>query len=77
MEESKRWKYNAARGGHAPRGRRDAFCEWVEDNAPLSDDEAKWLTGQLWNRTDVMPSSLCDDLDLRQGNAARKLRQEM
>ena len=28
----------------------------------------RWLIGQLWNCTDAMPSSNCDQLDLVQGS---------
>jgi hypothetical protein len=45
------------------------------------EERGRWLVGQLWNCSDVMPGSLCDDLDLRQGStyavAARKLRRKM
>jgi hypothetical protein len=59
----------------------ERHSEWVEDNDPFAEDEARRLSGQLWNCTDVLPSSLCGDLDLAQGStyavAARKLRQEL
>jgi hypothetical protein len=28
----------------------------------------RWLIGQLWNCTDIMPSQLCEDLDLPLGS---------
>jgi hypothetical protein len=41
-------------------------------------ERAKWLTGQLYNDTGIMPWSLCEDLCLPQGSSyaqgARKLR---
>ena len=41
-------------------------------------DRTKWLTGQLWNCTDILPSSVCYQLELKQGSsyaiAARELR---
>ena len=30
-------------------------------------ERALWLTGQLWNCTDILPSSICEALDLPQG----------
>jgi hypothetical protein len=42
---------------------------------------ASWLLGQLWNCTDVMPSSLCDDLELPAGSTyaagVRNLKSEL
>jgi len=41
----------------------------------------RWLTGQLWNCTDCLPSEYCTVLDLQQGStyaqAARKIRVEI
>jgi hypothetical protein len=31
-------------------------------------ERAKWITGQLWNCSDVMPGLLCDDLELVRGS---------
>jgi hypothetical protein len=33
-----------------------------------AEDRGRWLTDQLWDCTDLMPSWLCADLDLRQGS---------
>ena len=45
------------------------------------EQRGRWLVGQLWNCSDVMPGSLCDDLDLDRGStyavAARNLRRKM
>lgn len=42
------------------------------------EQRARWLTGQLWNCSDVVPSTTCMELDLPQGStyarAARHLR---
>ncbi len=44
-------------------------------------ERGRWLTGQLWNCTDIMPSSLCADLDLSPGSTyamgVRKLRADL
>ena len=42
------------------------------------EQRARWLTGQLWNCTDIMPSLACEQLELPLGStyarAARHLR---
>jgi len=52
---------------------------WWENLSPR--DRGLWLTGQLWNCTDIMPSTLCGGLDLPFGSTfaqgVRKLRAEM
>ena len=44
-------------------------------------ERGKWITGQLWNCTDIMPGTLCDDLELPRGSSyakgARKLRSQI
>jgi hypothetical protein len=44
-----------------------------------ADDQLWWLSGQLWNCTDCLPSNVCDDLDMPTGSsyaqAARLIRQ--
>jgi hypothetical protein len=45
-------------------------------------DRAKWLTGQLWNCTDILPGGIYDMLDMSGhmgtfGAAARLLRKEL
>lgn len=58
-------RFNPARGGHAPGHLRDWFNELVNDECddfnrpPLS---LRRLCGLLWNCTDVMPSSLRDEV---------------
>ncbi len=41
-------------------------------------ERARWLLGQLWNCTDIMPSDLCQSLDLPPGStyaqAVRRLK---
>ncbi len=76
--------YTASRGGHAPGHLRNALNEWIDEGAEgdtvTIDDEArplKWLLGQLWNCSDILPGSDCDALNLPTGStyaiAARKL----
>ena len=66
--------YKANRGGHAPQDVRDAFCGMVEETfkhdrvkVDVGGDlrTVKWVLGQLWNCTDIMPGYCCDMLDLR------------
>jgi hypothetical protein len=46
--------------------------------AMSADEQLRWLSGQLWNCTDILPGGVCTELDLRQGStyaqAARLLR---
>lgn len=69
--EDEQW----AGSGHAPGELLQAFEEAIEDG-----DEAKVhdLAGALWRCTDIMPSSLCDDLDVPPGSTyaqgARRVR---
>ena len=58
-------KYCASLGGHSPGYLRDAFLYWLEANEERDfvivgwNEEKKpirWLIGQLWNCTDIMPS---------------------
>jgi len=92
-------RYNASRGGHAPGHLRDALIECIDNLNPgpwylalamqkrwtamSLEDRGRWLTGQLWNCRDILPGSVCADLELPIGRnrtyavAARKLRMEM
>lgn len=72
---SRRRRYNPARGGHAPGFLRDPFCEWIGDGAKETtvevDEERRplrWLVGQLWNCTDILPGTECEDLDIPRGS---------
>src|SRR5689334_19332199 len=73
--------------------RRDWPNRLMDDEAPFMEDiqnqawtrlsaadRALWLTGQLYNDSGIMPSSLCEDLNLSHGSTyamgARRLRQE-
>ena len=57
--------YDARRGGHAPGHIRGAFLDWIErgaddasvciDDDPDGEHPVRWILGQLWNCTDVMP----------------------
>ena len=71
--------YTAARGGHAPGHLREAFTEWVEAGCDADGitveigyvekpKPVRWIVGQLWNCTDVMPAYVCETLDLRRGS---------
>jgi len=46
--------------------------------AMSANEQLRWLSGQLWNCTDILPGGVCTELDLRQGStyaqAARLLR---
>jgi hypothetical protein len=57
---------------HAPGHIRDAFTEWIEDGTGPEIDgvpvSRRLVIGQLWNCTDIMPSSICDDLDMPLGS---------
>jgi hypothetical protein len=35
-------------------------------------ERGRWLIGQLWNCTDIMPSNLCSNLDLPSGSTFAK-----
>lgn len=73
-------KFNAGKGGHATAALREAFEAWVvnddEDIVYLNGDAndsktakpLRWLIGQLWNCSDVLPSSYCNLLGLPQGS---------
>jgi hypothetical protein len=83
--------YRPNRGGHAPGHLRDAFTDWVDaddyskDTVVVGDAKLvkpiRWLLGQLWNCTDIMPVMLCEDLEVTQGStyarAVRKLAQQL
>ena len=65
-------------GGHGPGYLRDAFTQWVEDGAqaaswPVGFDEEqrpiRWLIGKLWNTTDTVPGSVCDELYILSGSS--------
>jgi hypothetical protein len=65
------------------------FCEAVEFGsidleqnevpAEWHDNPVRWIVGQLWNCSDVMPRDVCEALDLSQGasyaSGARALRE--
>jgi hypothetical protein len=45
-----------------------------------AEERLSWLSGQLWNCTDVLPSDVCGELEIPQGStyaqAARLIRQQ-
>jgi hypothetical protein len=64
MARYHRYRYNPARGGHAPNDLRNAFEEAVEiyirsGRKLMTLHE---LCGRLWNCSDVMPRHLCDEI---------------
>jgi len=89
-----RRRYNPGRGGHAPGLLREAFTDWIDQrwrdesatpeemHTVTIDDEERpieWLIGRLWNCTDILPGTDCDDLDIPPGStyavAVRKVRE--
>ncbi len=64
--------FTPGRGGHAPGRLREAFYDWLEtaqlESATLEDtvlvgweespETVRWLLGQLWNCTDLLPSGI-------------------
>lgn len=61
--------------GHAGGHLRDAFAALVENGTVPEDADHRGraltplrVTGLLWNCTDVMPRSLCEELDVPQGS---------
>ena len=60
--------------GHAPCDTRQAFLDSIEAGEP-----DLRLAGNLWNCTDILPGTYCDDLGIPHGStyaqAARFLRQ--
>ncbi|MBA7632945.1 hypothetical protein ES703_40501 [subsurface metagenome] len=81
--------YKANRGGHAPGHLRDAFLQYLDqgsdsDTVTVGESERvvslRWLIGQLWNCTDILPHEYCAMLELRQGStyakAVRKIAME-
>ena len=74
-------RYRADRGGHAPEHLREAFQVYLEKGPSQLDKKdrglveiggevqpIRWLVGQLWNCTDIMPSGPCETLVLHQGS---------
>ena len=70
--------YRSQIGGHAPGDLRDALIEWIEAGNPATIevcDEShplRWLLGQLWNCTDILPGVFCDELELSRGSTYAK-----
>jgi transcriptional regulator with XRE-family HTH domain len=78
-----RRRFHAGHGGHAPGHLRDWFMNYIEEGEIDEEMQEKgltvdWLCGQLWNCSDIMPSGLCQELDLPLGSTyargARALR---
>jgi hypothetical protein len=73
MEVAVSFRYNASRGGHAPKQLRDWFLTYVEtgelERAMVDQDlTLPWLVGQLWNCSDRMPHRLFVALGLPPGS---------
>jgi hypothetical protein len=75
-------KYSASRGGHAPDHLREALETLIETGDGTaevggSQRPARWVVGQLWNCTDILPRVYCDEADLPPGStyaqAARRI----
>ena len=73
--------YKPSRGGHAPGHLRDALLEYLDEGSDLDtvvvgEEERivplRWLVGQLWNCTDVLPQEYCAMFDIRQGSTYAK-----
>jgi len=68
------------RAGHAPGHLRDEFGELIIEGATTDIEQTRLshLSGRLWHCADVMPSSLCEAMELPQGSSyaqgARHLR---
>ena len=76
--------YKPNLGDHAPGYLREVFCEYLESTDKSGTVKVdggvkpvKWLLGQLWNCTDIMPAASCDELDMPRGStyamAARRV----
>ena len=76
---------------HAPGHLRYAFSDWVEIGMPVEiaaegptydfyDGKprmATWLLGQLWRCSDIMPGTLCDELDMPAGSTYARAAQQL
>jgi hypothetical protein len=51
---------------HAPGAYGDAFSERIEEGAAIPPDDP--VIASLWNCTDIMPSHVCEDLELPPGS---------
>lgn len=65
-------------GGLAAMNLNDKVTIYIDEGEP--DVSLRWLTGQLWNCSDIVPSFECGLLDLLQGStyamAVRRFRAE-
>jgi hypothetical protein len=61
---------------HASGLNRSAFTERIEEGQKIAADDP--VIGSLWNCTDIMPSHVCDELEMPAGSnyaqAVRRLR---
>lgn len=77
--------YKANRGGHAPEHLREALLHYLDEDSDsdmvtVGYDECamplRWVIGQLWNCTDVLPNDYCEIVDLAPGSTyAQAVRQ--
>ena len=66
---------------------RQAFCDWIDEGMPpLAGCEenytpitwtAEKLLGRMSHCTDIMPGSLCDELDLERGSTYARAAQRL
>jgi hypothetical protein len=64
-------RYKPARGGHAPGHLRDEFCDWLDraqSRPGLATPAPSHRFRHLWNCTDILPGTHCNDLDLPPGS---------
>ena len=68
-------RYNPSRGGRSPGYLREALQDYLSDNAGpvgivMVDEQEKplkWLLGQLWNCSDILPSMFCNSIPVYEG----------
>ena len=79
------------RTGHSPCNLREQLCEAIEAErfTPKTcwheniggPEQARRVTGRLWNCTDVVPGTVCEDAGIPRGSSfaqlSRQLRQEL
>ena len=80
-----------SRAGHMPGSLREQLCEAIEAERFESTtrwhenvgghEQARRITGVLWNSTDVVPGTVCEEAGIPRGSSyaqlVRQLRQEL
>lgn len=85
IAKEEKMAYKASRGGHAPGHLREALIEYISDvDGPVGivdvegqEKPLRWLLGQLWNCTDIMPSMFCGSVPVYQGSTYGRAVREM